>query len=109
MKEGDIGLAVLPQDDGQVKLRPILLLKKTSSFGDFIVCGISTTIRHQQIGLDEVLVPDEENHLKQISLIRLTYLHTISLKYISGTIGKIPKSLHAELLERLAAFFEPTV
>ena len=107
MKAADIGLAALPQDDGQIKLRPVLLLKLLPGFGDYIVCGISTQLRHEQKGLDEILLPDSDNRLKQTSLVRLTYIHTLSLANIQGKIGEIPHSLHAELLKRLANFFMP--
>jgi mRNA interferase MazF len=108
MKEGDIGLAALQQEDGQIKMRPVLLLKQLPGFGDFVVCGISAQLRHEQKGLDEILLPDSNNRLKQISLVRLTYIHTLSLTNIQGKIGEIPVSLHAELLKRLANFLSPT-
>ena len=65
MIEGDIGLAALPQNDGQVKLRPVLLLKEIPGFGDFMVCGITTQFRYELKGLDAVLVPDSRNNLKK--------------------------------------------
>ncbi len=105
MEEGDIGLAALPQSDGQIKLRPVLLLKHLPSFGDFVVCGISTQLRHEQQGMDEILLPDVNNRLKQPSLVRLTYLHTLSLGSLQGRMGQIPVSLHEEMLRRLAKFF----
>jgi mRNA interferase MazF len=42
MTEGDVCLAALPQSDGQLKDRPILLLKAIPPFGDMLVCGISS-------------------------------------------------------------------
>jgi mRNA interferase MazF len=107
MKEGDIGLAALQQENGQIKLRLALLLKLLPGFGDFVVCGISAQLRHEQKGLDEILLPDGDNCLKQISLVRLTIIYTLSLANIQGKIGEIPRSLHAELLKRLPNFFMP--
>ncbi len=104
MKEGDIGLAALPQSDGQIKLRPVLLLKSLPPFGDFIVCGISTQLRHEQKDMDKILLPNPENRLKQTSLVRLTYLHTLSLGSLQGSIGKILSKLNNEMLHRLATF-----
>jgi hypothetical protein len=42
MTEGDIALASLPQADGHIKNRPVLLLRRLPPFDDFLVCGIST-------------------------------------------------------------------
>ena len=42
MNEGDLALAPLPQADGQIKNRPVVLLWRLPPFGDFLVCGIST-------------------------------------------------------------------
>ena len=42
MNEGDLALAPLPQADGQIKNRPVALLRRLPPFGDFLVCGIST-------------------------------------------------------------------
>lgn len=109
MKEGDIGLAALPQSDGQFKLRPVLLLKYLPDFGDFVVCGISTQLRHEQKGMDEILLPDATNRLKHPSLVRLTYLHTLSVISLQGTIGHISSDLHGELLRRLARFLSSGV
>ena len=107
MKESDIGLVALPQEDGQIKLRPVLLLKKLPGFDDFLVCGISTQLRLEQKGLDEILSPDPQNRLKQTSLVRLTYIHTLSFQTIRGKVGEIPPALHMELLKRLATFLLP--
>jgi len=37
MNEGDIALAVLPQANGQVKNRPVILLRRLPPYGDFLV------------------------------------------------------------------------
>ena len=47
--------------------------------------------------------------LKKTSLIRLTYLNTLSLQYIRGKIGNIPQALHADLLKRIADFLHPAI
>ena len=48
MKEGDVALTPLPQADGQIKNRPVILLRQMPAFGDFLVCGISTQL-HQEV------------------------------------------------------------
>lgn len=55
MKVGDIVLAQLQQADGQYKLRPVLLLKQFPPFGDWLVCGISSHVRHAVSDFDEVI------------------------------------------------------
>jgi mRNA interferase MazF len=46
MKQGDIILTPVPQADGKIKNRPALILREMPSYGDFLVCGISTQLRH---------------------------------------------------------------
>ena len=77
MRGGDIILTNLPQWDGNIKLRSVLLLKQLPGYSDFLVFGIST--------------------------IRLGFLAVIP-KNKSGTIGKIDDSLHKNLLLRLANY-----
>ena len=49
MNEGDIALAPLAQADGQIKNRPVVMLRRLPPFGDFLICGISTHL-HQPFG-----------------------------------------------------------
>jgi mRNA interferase MazF len=108
MKEGDITLAALPQSDGNVKLRPVLLLRKLPGYNDFLVCGISTQIHQLIKGFDELI--DEKNNafaetgLRQASLIRLSFLAVLPNSRIAGSIGKIDFQTHRNLLERLAKY-----
>jgi mRNA interferase MazF len=55
MKEGDVILVPLPQADGQRKPRPAIILRILPPFGDFLVCGISSQLRQQVRGLDELI------------------------------------------------------
>ena len=55
MKEGDIILVPVPQSDGQAKRRPAVLLRIMPPYGDFLVCGISTQLRQQVAGFDDVV------------------------------------------------------
>jgi len=43
MKEGAIVLTPLPQSDGKIKNRPAVVLREMPLFGDFLVCGVSTS------------------------------------------------------------------
>ena len=61
MNEGDIALAPLPQADGQIKTRPVVLLRRLPPFGDFLVCGVSSQLHQGEPRLAHVLLasPDE--------------------------------------------------
>ncbi len=108
MTEGDILLANLPQADGNVKLRPVLLLKQLPGHNDSLVCGISTQLHQLVKDFDELL--DENSHhfiqtgLRQSSIIRLGFLAVMPNHKIPGKIGKIESSIHRNLLERLAKY-----
>ena len=104
MMEGSIILAALPQSDGQTKRRPALALRRMPGFGDYLVCGISTQLHQEIKGFDEVLTPDDNNRLKLPSVIRLGFLSVVPASQIVGAIGRIPASLQAALLQRLADY-----
>ncbi|PLK46000.1 type II toxin-antitoxin system PemK/MazF family toxin [Emticicia sp. TH156] len=106
MKQGEIVLASIPQADGHIKNRPILLLRKLPKYDDFLVCGISTQLHQIIENFDELILPNLENHLKQPSLIRLTFLAVIPQEQIRGTLGKIPDDRHRKLLNRLADYLK---
>lgn len=78
MNEGDIALAPLPQADGQIKNRPVVLLRRLPPFGDFLVCGISTQLHQRVADFDDVVTPGDKEFaasgLKAASLIRLGFL-----------------------------------
>jgi mRNA interferase MazF len=108
MREGDIILANLPQSDGTIKLRPVLLLKQLPAYDDFLVCGISTQLHQLVKNFDEVIDEKGKNFiqtgLRQSSIIRLGFLAVIPNNKIPGTIGKIDAALHKNLLERLSKY-----
>jgi len=78
MKESDVVLAPLPQADGQLKTRPVVVLRQMRPFGDWLVCGVSTQIHQQVAGLDETIEPSNADFassgLKAASLIRLGFV-----------------------------------
>lgn len=108
MREGQIVLTHLPQSDGNIKLRPVLLLKKLPGYNDFLVCGISTQLHQLIKNFDELL--DEkstgfiETGLRQSSIIRLGFLAVIPNYKLAGSIGNIRQQLHKTLLKRLGSF-----
>lgn len=108
MREGEIILASLPQADGKMKLRPVLLLKQLPDYNDFLVCGISTQLHHLIKDFDQLIDDGSDSFpqtgLRQSSIVRLGFLAVIHRNKISGSIGKIDPAFHRSLLERLAKF-----
>jgi mRNA interferase MazF len=106
MKEGDIILVPVPQSDGQTKRRPAVLLRIMPSYGDFLVCGISTQLRQQVAGFDDVVRKSDPNFiisgLHEDSLIRLGFLAVFTRNQAIGAIGEISPKRHQELLKNLA-------
>ncbi len=105
MKEGDVVLTPLPQADGQVKNRPAVVLRAMPPHGDLLVCGISTQVRHEVSGFDEIITEDDPDFapsgLKAASLIRLGFLAVLPAGSFLGSIGAIDKARHPRLLKRV--------
>ncbi len=105
MRAGDIILFALPQADGKIKLRPVLLLKELPKYSDWLVCGISSQLHQEILGFDLLLYsthPDfKSSGLLHSGLIRLGFLATVPSKEIAGKIGSISESTLNVLLNRL--------
>ncbi|MDE3066785.1 MAG: type II toxin-antitoxin system PemK/MazF family toxin [Verrucomicrobiota bacterium] len=105
MTEGDIALAPLPQADGQIKNRPIVLLRRLPPFGDFLVCGVSTQLHQRVAGFDETIVPADNEFaasgLKAASLIRLGFLAVLPESALLGKIGSLSSERQQRLLANL--------
>jgi mRNA interferase MazF len=105
MKEGDVVLTPVPQADGSIKNRPAILLREFPPYRDFLVCGISTQLRQEVKGFDQISIADSDfaaSGLKSPSLIRLGFLAVLPRAKIAGSIGAISNDRHARLLETLA-------
>ncbi len=96
MKEGDVLITVLAQSDGTVKNRPVLCIRQMPLFNDFLVCGLSTQLRHEVPQFDEVITPSDVDFrtsgLKSASLIRLSYLAVLPATEFKGRIGSFRRS-----------------
>ena len=105
MREGDVALTPLPQADGRIKTRPVLLLRRFPPFGDYLACGISTQIKLAVVGFDEVIRHSDsdfvDSGLIADSVIRLGFLAGLPRKRIAGNIGAISPDRHQRLLRRL--------
>jgi mRNA interferase MazF len=107
MKEGQILIADLPQSDGTVKRRPVLVLRQLPGYGDYLVCGISSQLWQEIKGFDEVLPADPQTGLRGTSVVRLGFLDTMPQREIAGSIGRVSDALHRALLQRLADHLTP--
>jgi mRNA interferase MazF len=105
MKEGDVILTPIPQANGQVKNRPALFLREMPPFNDALVCGISTQLRQEVKGFDEIIGQNDPDFgssgLVQDSLIRLGFLAIVPRNKIIGSIGSISPARRKRLLQNL--------
>jgi mRNA interferase MazF len=105
MNEGDIALAPLPQADGLIKNRPVVLLRRLPPFGDFLLCGVSTQLQQRVADFDEVITPADKEFaasgLKAASLIRLGFLAVLPEAALLGKIGMLSSTRRQRLLANL--------
>ena len=111
MKEGDVVLSKIAQSDGAEKVRPVVLLRRLPPFDDWLVCGITTQLRHCVVGFDELLMPGDSDFassgIKSPSLVRLGFLAVRPLNRIVGVIGSLSSPRHQRLLQRLSDLLRP--
>ena len=108
MKEGDVVIVAMPQADGDVKNRPVVFLREMPPFRDALVCGVSSQLRHEVRGFDDIVSGDDPDFVSSgligTSLIRLGFLTVIPREKIIGSIGSISSERHRSLTERLSRF-----
>lgn len=101
MRIGVTALAHVQQADGRMKPRPVVILQEMPPYSDLLVCAVSSQLRHECPGFDEVINLSDDDFassgLKVSSLIRLGLIATIPRSAILGKLGVIS----AERLERL--------
>lgn len=61
MTEGDVVLSPVPQADGTVKNRPAIFLRAMPPFNDLLICGVSTQLRHEVSGFDDLIRPNSDD------------------------------------------------
>lgn len=108
MKEGDVVIVAMPQADGGVKNRPVIFLREMPPFQDALVCGVSSQLRQEVRGFDEIVSPTDDDFeasgLVGSSLIRLGFLTVVPQSKIVGSIGSISPDRHRRLLEGLSNY-----
>ena len=79
--------------DGKLKTRPALVLANMPPYGDHLLAGISSQLRHEVKGLDEIISPTDQDYpasgLKVASLIRMGMIATLPSNAILGRVGSI--------------------
>lgn len=108
MKQGDVILTPAPQANGKLKERPAIILREMPSYGDLLVCGISTQLHQRVKYLDEIISPSDEDFklsgLLSKSLIRLGFLAVLPRSRMLGSIGTISSNRHKRLLKTLSDY-----
>lgn len=106
--EGDIVVAKLPQSDGKSKLRPVLLVRRMPGHGDYLCCGISAQLHHEQRGFDVVLEERDPafkgSGLLKPSLFRLNFLATIPESHLTRLLGSLPTPHLRSIQATLSAY-----
>ncbi|MEO5572762.1 MAG: type II toxin-antitoxin system PemK/MazF family toxin [Bacteroidia bacterium] len=110
MREGDIVKIKLLQSDGNVKMRPALLLKRLPPFGDWLLCGISSQVKKEVKNFDVLISlnhPDFKiSSLKVPSIIRLGFITSVPKFKIEGSIGNISKTTYNKVISNLIEFLK---
>lgn len=108
MTEGNTILTPVSQADGKMKNRPAVILRKMPSYGDLLVCGISTQLHQYVSGFDEIISTTDEDFqssgLLSKSVIRLAFLSVLPSSRILGSIGSISSNRHRNLLKNLSDY-----
>ncbi|MFY8000946.1 MAG: type II toxin-antitoxin system PemK/MazF family toxin [Candidatus Kapaibacteriota bacterium] len=108
-QEGNIFIANLQQADGLWKQRPVLVLRiLPAPYYDILICGISTNLQQEIIGFDEQIAFTDSDfsvsHLKQTSVIRLSFVGTVAVSDVVGRIGRISPERHQRLLRTFTRY-----
>ena len=111
MQEADVILTPIPQANGSIKNRPAVVLRALPPYQDWLVCGISTQLRQEAKGFDEIITPGDKDYagsgLIEKSLIRLGFLAVLPTSKIVGKIGSISVERHKRLLKNLSDHLAP--
>lgn len=108
IRGGQLVLLFFPQTDQAVgTLRPTLVLRRLPGpYDDWLVCMISSRLRHEVSGLDEIvreIDPDfADTGLKTTSVIPVTRVAVVSADILHGAIGTLNEERLARIRTRVA-------
>lgn len=114
IQEGQIVLFAFPQTDQITgKLRPALVLRQCPSpHGDWLICMISSQLRHEVPGTDEVIRQDDtdfsQTGLKLASVIRATRLAVVASDMLQGAIGTLADQRLSQVRRNIAHWISGT-
>jgi mRNA interferase MazF len=107
---GQVVVFAFPETgQGQGKLRPALLIAPTpGTYDDWLACMISSQLRHEINGFDEIVRPGDADYeasgLKVASLIRISRLAVIASSTLEGAIGSIAEERLSRIRKNLATW-----
>ncbi|MDP3296921.1 MAG: type II toxin-antitoxin system PemK/MazF family toxin [Thermodesulfovibrionia bacterium] len=106
--EGQVVLFRFPQTD-QIsgKLRPALVIREIpSSYGDWLICMISSQLSQQIPEFDEIIREDDADFgrsgLKTSSVVRISRLAVVNRKVLLGSIGDIDSERLMSIKKKLS-------
>jgi mRNA interferase MazF len=112
LKAGDISLIRFPRADLEAgKYRPVLLLAKMPGpFSDWLICAITSQLKHEVKNWDEKIgIKDEDftiSGLRVPSLARIGKLATVEEEIFEGALGKVSSQRLKRILKKLGKYFE---
>ncbi len=115
LKPGHVSLVRFPRTNlAEGKYRPVLLVARMPGpFGDWLVCAITSQLRHAVANWDEEIEETDDDFessgLKGHSLIRIGKLATVEEDMLEGVLGEISPHRLAAILSRMADFLERQV
>lgn len=112
-RAGQIALTPFPYTDlSGAKLRPVLLLRRTPRYDDWLVCMVSSRTEQAQAGFDEMVLASDLDFalsgLKAPSVLRLSRLAVLDATLLTGSIGAIDDRRLNNVCQRLARWIAQT-
>jgi mRNA interferase MazF len=108
IQEGQIVIFAFPQTNQPGgKLRPALVLRRCpGTHDDWLICMISSQLRHAIAGTDEVIREVDADFartgLKLASVVRTARLAVVAADVLQGSIGTIPDERLGCIRQRIA-------
>jgi mRNA-degrading endonuclease toxin of MazEF toxin-antitoxin module len=101
---GDIVSATMPFSDSSAgKIRPVLILTKDQD--DYVFLKITTNISRKG-AFDREIIPDEENGLRAISLIKMMKISTYTQEILHKKIGTLSTTDKQKIKKALQDFID---